>query len=80
MPPELYSGKVEPRSDLYSLGATMFHLLTGVDPQSNPLLIFDFDKNPRPRAINPKLTEEIEKIIIQAVANKVEQRPASAPK
>jgi Serine/threonine protein kinase len=77
-PPELYSGKVEPRSDLYSLGATMFHLLTGVDPQSNPLLIFDFDKNPRPRAINPKLTEEIEKIIIQAVANKVEQRPASA--
>ena len=24
-PPELFSGRVEPRSDVYSLGATMFH-------------------------------------------------------
>ncbi|HKP69264.1 MAG TPA: protein kinase, partial [Pyrinomonadaceae bacterium] len=38
-PPELFSGNVEPRSDIYSLGSTMFHLLTGADPQSNPLLI-----------------------------------------
>ena len=43
-PPELFSGRVEPRSDVYSLGATMFHLLTGSDPQDNPLLIFDFHK------------------------------------
>ena len=43
-PPELFSGKVEPRSDIYSLGSTMFHLLTGADPQNNPLLIFDFQK------------------------------------
>ena len=48
-PPELFSGNVEPRSDIYSLGSTMFHLLTGADPQSNPLLIFDFQKHPRPR-------------------------------
>ena len=41
-PPELFGGRVEPRSDVYSLGATMFHLLTGSDPQDNPLLIFDF--------------------------------------
>ncbi len=54
-PPELFSGNVEPRSDIYSLGSTMFHLLTGADPQSNPLLIFDFQKHPRPRQINPQL-------------------------
>jgi tRNA A-37 threonylcarbamoyl transferase component Bud32 len=53
-PPELFSGKVEPRSDIYSLGATMFHLLTGSDPQDNPLLIFDFNKNPRPRQLAPR--------------------------
>jgi len=41
-PPELFSGQVEPRSDIYSLGSTMLHLLTGADPQNNPLLIFDF--------------------------------------
>ena len=52
-PPELFSGRVQPASDIYSLGATMFHLLTGSDPQDNPLLIFDFSKNPRPRQIAP---------------------------
>ena len=32
-PPEQYLGKMEPRSDLYALAATMHHLLTGRDPQ-----------------------------------------------
>lgn len=31
-PPEQYEGKAEPRSDLYALGVTMFHLLTPWDP------------------------------------------------
>lgn len=77
-PPELFSGKVEPRSDLYSLGATMFHLLTGRDPQDNPLLIFDFNKNPSPRQLNPKLSEGIEKIISKAVEYKADNRFESA--
>jgi eukaryotic-like serine/threonine-protein kinase len=66
-PPELFSGNVEPRSDIYSLGSTMFHLLTGADPQSNPLLIFDFQKNPRPRQINSQLSDQIELFIMKAV-------------
>src|SRR2546430_7411127 len=40
---------------IYGLGATMFHLLTGADPQDNPLLIFDFSKNSTPRQINPAI-------------------------
>ncbi len=77
-PPELFAGKVETRSDIYSLGATMFHMLTGADPQDNPLLIFDFSKNPRPRQINPAITPEMEQILAKAVAHKPEERHASA--
>ena len=77
-PPELFAGKVESRSDLYSLGATMFHLLTGQDPQDNPLLIFDFNKNPRPRQINPTISEEMEELICRAVEHKPENRFESA--
>jgi serine/threonine protein kinase len=77
-PPELFAGKVEPRSDIYSLGATVFHMLTGSDPQDNPLLIFDFSKNPRPCQINPNITPEMERILIKAVAHKPEDRHGSA--
>ncbi len=77
-PPELFSGKVEPRSDIYSLGATMFHLLTGSDPQDNPLLIFDFTKNPRPRQISPSLSTEMERILMRSVEYKPENRFRSA--
>ncbi|MEW6731616.1 MAG: protein kinase [Acidobacteriota bacterium] len=73
-PPELFAGKVETRSDIYSLGATMFHLLTGSDPQDNPLLIFDFTKNPRPRQLNPAISPEMEAIICKTVEHKPEKR------
>ncbi|MGB7210422.1 MAG: protein kinase [Pyrinomonadaceae bacterium] len=77
-PPELFSGNVEPRSDIYSLGSTMFHLLTGADPQSNPLLIFDFQKNPRPRQINPQLSDQVERILMKSVEYNADSRFASA--
>jgi serine/threonine-protein kinase len=73
-PPELFSGRVQPASDVYSLGATMFHLLTGADPQDNPLLIFDFSKNPRPRQIAPSLSSEMEQILMRSVEYKPEDR------
>jgi serine/threonine-protein kinase len=73
-PPELFSGRVQPASDVYSLGATMFHLLTGADPQDNPLLIFDFSKNPRPRQINPAISTEMEQILMRTVEYKLEDR------
>ncbi len=77
-PPELFSGNVEARSDIYSLGSTMFHLLTGADPQSNPLLIFDFQKHPRPRQINPQLSDQMERILMRSVEYSADKRFASA--
>jgi serine/threonine-protein kinase len=73
-PPELFSGRVQPASDVYSLGATMFHLLTGSDPQDNPLLIFDFSKNPRPRQITPSISSEMEMILMRSVEYKPDDR------
>lgn len=73
-PPELFSGRVQPGSDIYSLGATMFHLLTGSDPQDNPLLIFDFAKNPRPRQIAPSISSEMEQILMKSVEYKPDDR------
>jgi serine/threonine-protein kinase len=73
-PPELFSGKAESRTDIYGLGATMFHLLTGSDPQDNPLLIFDFTKNPTPRQINPAISNEMEWILMRAVEYEPERR------
>ena len=77
-PPELFSGNVAPSSDIYSLGSTMFHLLTGADPQSNPLLIFDFQKHPRPRQINPQLSDQIEQILLKMVEYNADKRYGSA--
>ncbi|HEX6185704.1 MAG TPA: protein kinase [Pyrinomonadaceae bacterium] len=77
-PPELFSGKAESRTDIYGLGATMFHLLTGSDPQDNPLLIFDFSKNPTPRQINPAVSNEMEWILMKSVEYEPERRFRSA--
>ena len=75
--PELFAGRIEPESDIYSLGATMFHLLTGHDPQDEPLLTFDFTKSPKPRELNPELTFEIEEMICRAVEYRPEARPTA---
>jgi serine/threonine-protein kinase len=56
----------------------MFHMLTGSDPQDNPLLIFDFSKNPMPRQINPAITLDMERILVKSVAHKPEDRQLSA--
>lgn len=35
-PPEQYSGKAEPRSDVYALASTLYHLVTNDDPRRHP--------------------------------------------
>ncbi len=72
-PPEQYMGKVETRSDLYSLAATMHHLLTGRDPQLEPPFSF-----PPLRALAPEVSVKTADAVMRALEQDVTKRPASA--
>ncbi len=67
-PPEQYGkGQTDARSDIYALGATLHHLLTGRDPADKP---FNFAAV---RSLNPKVPTAVEQAIMKAV----EQDPAN---
>ncbi len=72
-PPEQYMGKVEPRSDLYSLAATMHHLLSGRDPQLEPPFSF-----PLLRDLSPEVSIKTAEVVMRALDKDVERRPPSA--
>lgn len=72
-PPEQYLGKMEPRSDLYSLAATMHHLLTGRDPQLEPPFSF-----PPLRSLAPQVSIQTEQVVTQALEKDLEKRQKSA--
>lgn len=74
-PPEQYTGYVEPRSDIYALGAMMHQLLTQRDPQR--VAPFTFQER-LPRDLNPGVSEEMEAIIMKCLAYEIEQRWGSA--
>lgn len=66
-PPEQYSGQTDPRSDIFALGMTMHHLLTGVDPRTG-------EAYAPVRQWNPELSEGIEVIIDKCVQPAAENR------
>ena len=72
-PPEQYVGKVEPRSDLYSLAATMHHLLSGRDPALEPPFSF-----PPLRSVAPQVSEQTAKAVDRALNHQIDLRFASA--
>lgn len=66
-PPEQYSGQTDARSDIFALGMTMHHLLTGVDPRNG-------EAYAPVRQWNPELSEGIEIIIDRCVEPAPENR------
>ncbi len=67
-PPEQYKGQSEPRSDVYALGATLYHLATDDDPRGHP---FRF---PRLAALPPGLGAALGAALEQDVT----RRPTAA--
>lgn len=66
-PPEQYSGQTDARSDIFALGMTLHHLLTGIDPRSG-------EAYAPVRMWNPELSEGIELIIDKCVEPAAENR------
>ena len=84
MSPEQANGaNVDPRTDLFSLGAVMYRMATGEMPfpGSSPMAVLSSLANTTPlppHAVNPDVPTALSDLIMRLLAKDPEQRPASA--
>jgi eukaryotic-like serine/threonine-protein kinase len=80
MAPEQITGyRVDFRADIYSLGAILYELVTGQPPftADTPLAVLIkkvSDPLPRPKNFIPDLPDEVEKVLLKALAKNPEDR------
>jgi len=68
-PPEQYQGIATPESDIYALGATLHHMLTGRDPRDEPPFSF-----PPVYGLKPTVSKRTSEAIQRALQMKPEDR------
>jgi tetratricopeptide (TPR) repeat protein len=81
MPPEQAGGNLEAvdrRADVYSLGATLYHMLTGQAPFDgeavNVIVALLRQEPPRPRTLRPDLDLDLETICLKCLEKEPERR------
>ncbi|MFQ3660978.1 MAG: protein kinase [Chloroflexaceae bacterium] len=80
---QIQGSGTDPRSDLYALAATLYHLLTNRAPVSAParaeaLLAGQADPLPPVHQVNRQVPLEVSAVLGQTLAVRREERPASA--
>ena len=83
MPPEAWKGEFSVTSDIYSLGAVLYEMVTKRPPflaeSLEAIRKLVFEEEPiRPKILNPSLPETVENTILRALDKNPEKRPHSA--
>ena len=71
------TGHTDVRSDIFSLGATIYHLLTGQPPADAKQRFLKPGSLIPPRDINPRVSPHTERAILAAISQHPDDRPAT---
>lgn len=71
------TGHTDARSDIYSLGATLYHLLTGQAPLDAKRRFLRPNSLPTPRSLVPDISPQTEHAVLWCLAMHPDERPAT---